>query len=340
MEIESYENNTKNVSKQEDIASKESLKYPSKFQLMLKVDLNYLIDQTFFNDLGRLKIIHELSNKNLGILLGGKLIFISPKSFREIKIIEPTYEERYSKYYLCRNILIDFIELNNSDIVIWTSNIFLIYDKEYNLKQKINEFEHGNLSIMEDYDYGPSTYYELNSICELKDGKLVSCNSYGLKFYEKDDNGKYKLISTEKMDVDVHFLVEIKPNLLILLQKHFDETFDDVSGDDKYLISIYNIETKNLEKIFQIKVFSIMGDFNKINYIYGNKYLYMCYEKSIKIFNYEKDVQITNIENDIFEYEKDRYGIFKRVMKKEKRIKCVLAYYYDNLFFGKILKEK
>ena len=200
MEIESYENTTKNVSKQEDIASKESLIYPSKFQLMLKVDLNYLIDQNFFNDLGRLKIIHELSNKNLGILLGGKLIFISPKSFREIKIIEPTFEERYSKYYLCHNILIDFIELNNSDIVIWTSNIFLIYDKEYNLKQKINEFEHGNLSTMEDYDYGPMTYYELNSISELKDGKLVSCNSYGLKFYKKDDNGKYKLISTEKMD--------------------------------------------------------------------------------------------------------------------------------------------
>ena len=35
----------------------------------------------------------------------------------------------------------------------WTSNIILIYDKKFNLKQRIDEFEHGNKCTREDYDY-------------------------------------------------------------------------------------------------------------------------------------------------------------------------------------------
>ena len=310
----------------------EIIQYPSTFQLMLKVDLHYLLDDNF--DFGSLENIHELSNKNLGILLGGKLIIISPKSFKEIKIIEPRYDERCSKSLYCNNKFIDFIELNNSDIVIWTSNIILIYDKEFNIKQRINELEHGNKSTRIDYDYGPIKYYEINSFHELKNGQLVSCNSYGLKFYEKDNNDKYNLISTEKMNVDVHYLIEMKPNLLVLLQKHYDETYDDSYGDDNYVISIYNLENKNLTKVFQIKVFSMMGEFHKVNYIYDNKYLYLRYGRSLEIFDLEKNMENIDIENDIYEYEEDDYGYLKRIMKKEKRIKHLYSNYYNNLFFG------
>ena len=112
------------------------------------------------------------------------------------------------------NKFVDFIELKNSDIVLWTSNIILIYNKEYNLIQKIDEREHGNLCQREDYDYDIVTYYYINSIYEMKNGKLVSCNFYGLKFYKNID--KYNLILTEKMEINVHFIFEIKPNVLIL----------------------------------------------------------------------------------------------------------------------------
>ena len=62
-----------------------------------------------------------------------------------------------------------------------------------------------------DYNYDTETYYDINSIYEIKNGKLVSYNSYGPKFYEKDkDKDKDNLILTGKID--------------------------DMEGDDKYLI--------------------------------------------------------------------------------------------------------
>ena len=117
------------------------------------------------------------------------------------------------------------------------------------------------------------------------------------------------------------------------MQKHFDETYDDISGDDNYLISLYNLETKRLTKVFTIKVFTQMGDFHRINYIYGNKYLYMCHDNSMEIFDLDKNVKNINIENDVYEYE-NNYGKLKRIMKKEKKVECVYSNYYDNLFFG------
>ena len=123
-------------------------------------------------------------------------------------------------YIFNRNRFVDFIELKNCDIVLWTSSAILIYNKEYKLIKGIDQREHGNIYKREDINYGSTTYYNINSMYEMKNGKLVSCNSYGLRFYEKD---KYILISTEKMEIDVHLIMKIKPNILILLQKHYDE---------------------------------------------------------------------------------------------------------------------
>ena len=47
------------------------------------------------------------------------------------------------------------------------------------------------------------------------------------------------------MEIDVHFLIKIKPNVLVLLQKHYDEIYDDMNGDDKYLISLYQIKKRH-----------------------------------------------------------------------------------------------
>ena len=117
----------------------------------------------------------------------------------------------------------------------------------------------------------------------MKNGKLVSCNSYGLKFYEKGKD-KYYLISTEKMEIDAHFIYEIKLNILILLQKHYDELFNDMEGDDKYLISIYDIKNKSFKEGFRSRVVSSMGEFIRVKYIINKKYLFICYEKTMKIF--------------------------------------------------------
>jgi len=312
---------------------KKSVINPISFELIQKVDLRSLLDTDTFNPIGNLISIHELSNKNIGILFDEKLIIISHKTFKTIKIIEPNDDELNTNKEMTGNAFVDFIELKNCNIVIWTSNVILIYNKKYNLIQRINEREHGNLCQRKNYKYGCDTYYDINSIYEMKNGKLVSCNSYGLKFYEKNKD-KYNLISTKKMEIDVHFILELKPNILLLLQKHYDELFDIMEGDDKYLISIYNIRNKSLKKLFKTRVESSLGEFERINYILNKKYLFMCYEKTMKIFNLENNMEDIYIENDdIYEYE-EIFGEHHRNIKEEKRIKKLLANYSDTLFFG------
>jgi len=61
-----------------------------------------------------------------------------------------------------------------------------------------------------------------------------------------------------------------------------------MEGDDKYMISIYNIENKSLKKVFRARVRSMMGNFYKAKYIINEKYLIMCYGKTMEIFNLEK----------------------------------------------------
>ena len=136
------------------------------------------------------------------------------------------------------------------------------------------------------------------------------------------------------MEIDVHFIYEIKPNILILLQKHYDESWDDMEGDDKYLVSIYNIENKNLKEVFRSRVGSIMGEFKRINYIINKKYLFMCNGKTMEIFDVEKNMENIYIENDdVYEYENIFFG-HQRIMKEEKRIREVFESFSDTLFFG------
>ena len=305
-------------------------------ELIFKIDLNNLLDHYhFLNNSSYVIAIHELSNKNFGILLSKRLTIISPISFKTIKTISPFYEEMHSSNFMGRNDFIDFIELNNNYIIIWTSNVILFYDNEYNLVQKIDEYEYGDRCERVDDEYGKEIYYEINSIRELKNGKLISCNSYGLKFYEKNLNlNKYELISTVKMEIDVDYVIEIKPNVLILLQKHYDESIDDMEGVDKYLVSIYNIEDKSLKEVFRTRKFSMMGDFHKVNYIISNKYLYVRFGDTMEIFDLENNMENITIENIEYKYETN-FGIYEKIMKKENRIKEVLSTYNDYYFFGK-----
>ena len=58
-------------------------------------------------------------------------------------------------------------------------------------------------------------YYKLNSTYELMNGDLVSCNSYGIKFYKKEKN-EYKLLSMKKLIDEVKYVVEVKKNFLVI----------------------------------------------------------------------------------------------------------------------------
>ena len=82
-----------------------------------------------------------------------------------------------------------------------------------------------------------------------------------------------------------------------------------------------------------------MGEFSRINYIMNKNYLFMCYGKTMEIFNFEKNMQNIYIENnDIYEYEDILWGP-QKIMKEEERVGKALANYSDTLFFGRDNKE-
>ena len=45
-----------------------------------------------------------------------------------------------------------------------------------------------------------------------------------------------------------------------------------MEGDDKYLISIYDIKRESLKEVFSSRVVSIFENYDKINYIINKKY--------------------------------------------------------------------
>ncbi len=137
MNKEKYENKANNEKKEiinKDLINsvnenKKSIINHISFELIQKVNLRFLLDTNIINIKGNLITIHELSNENIGFLLSDKLIIIFHKEFKTIKIIEPSYNELRSDKTILGNKIVDFIELKNCDIVIWTSNVILIYNK-------------------------------------------------------------------------------------------------------------------------------------------------------------------------------------------------------------------
>ena len=106
-----------------NIEKKELIKNLISFQLTLKVNLDISSYQHSYDEF--LIVNHKLSNDNIGLLFHKKLIIVSLKSFQIIKIIESNNEQLISPLKdMIGNDFVDFIELNNSNIVIWTSNVF------------------------------------------------------------------------------------------------------------------------------------------------------------------------------------------------------------------------
>ena len=150
-----------------------------------------------------INVIHELSNKEIGILFPYNLEIYSSNTFKLNYNINVINHNPY-------NTLIDFKELKYKEIVIWNSLFIFIYKKSnngYELIQTIDENEQetnkNNKRRIKEH------YYRLNSIYQLKNGILVSCNSYGLKFYKKEKN-EYILESKYNTEYDAKNIIEIK----------------------------------------------------------------------------------------------------------------------------------
>ena len=63
----------------------------------------------------------------------------------------------------------------------------------------------------------------------------------------------------------------------------------------------------------------MLGEFQRINYIINNKYLFMCNGKTMEIFDLEKNMENIFIENDnVYEYED---GFFWSSKNNERRKK-------------------
>ena len=173
--------------------------------------------------------IKELSNKRIGVLSKNSLSIYCSNTFRLLCEIEPNRIEypnppkdslpndedelntfnfntnnplkrpSENKQYNGKKTilsfdenLIDFIELKNSDIVLWSSNNILILKKnknEYKFHQKIYEYENTNEDEESFSYFPPHEYpYNINIINELRNGNLISGNSFGLILYTKDKN--------------------------------------------------------------------------------------------------------------------------------------------------------
>ena len=127
--------------------------------------------------------VTEISNERIAILDNDKdLKIYSIKTFKLITKINQDYVK-------------NFIELKNKDIVTCSSSKIYFYklinNINYELYQTIDEAQQGtNITKFienpfENQGYWDENYYCLNSIYELINNNLVSCNSYGIKYIKK-----------------------------------------------------------------------------------------------------------------------------------------------------------
>ena len=196
--------------------------------------------------------VYELSEKRIAVL-DRNLTNVKIYSLKTGNIINKINKENIEK----------IIELKNKDIVLNSSHEIYIYkllpNKNYELYQTINEFNQGT-NIMKKLVFRREKfeYYNINSVYEMMNGDLVSCNSYGLKIYKKEENGLYK----------------------ISIMKELGEEAENVSCTFHYYdfkIFKFDIENQELTKINE----SSMNDRHYgsgvpyISYLlYNNKYLF------------------------------------------------------------------
>ena len=321
--------------------------------------LQKILTLNFYNEL--IEKIKELSNKRIGILLENSLRIYNIDSFKKLEEIKiPNLNDIYSY----GKQIFDFIELKNSDLVLWSPENIFFYQKtedKYNLYQKIfGPKEHKE--IKDNYDNYRNNCvdysifktvkvlrkkYRINSIYELSNSKLAFCVSFGLIIYTKEKE-KYILESFHPMKIDVIKLMELDKNKLILFRKHyylFSAHLGIGFSQDTHSISIYNIETKefiNLATNEGNK--NYYGEQEIISFIVKNGFLLVRYGDKIDIYDIKNNLLLKNhyyqdkIKSFHSIYYHDDYKISKDLNSEIDLI--FLCDYFYNLLIAKNSKNK
>lgn len=298
---------------------------------------------TKFNfDHNRIFKINELSNQRIGVLLNNSLLIYNLKSFQildEVKfpILDCNYDEG-----IC-----DFIELKNTDLVLWSIKQILFYhliENKYQLYQTINGLEEENKEKSIDYGFysRSSKKGEINSIYELSTGKLILCISSGLAVFTKI-NEEYKLESKHEIKIDVRRAIEINENKLVLLQRYhyfFWGCSRNNFSSHTYLISTYDLETKQLTKLAENEVTkNDYYGYTSISYLIKNGFLLIRYGNRIDIYDIKNNMTLVNHDQDtMVKHEETYYGKYK--LLKDDMDVIFLCEYFDDLILVKNFKVK
>ena len=293
------------IPKANDNISK-SNKNPFSFQLNLNINFSEEI-----------YAVKEISNHRIGIIFEKYLIIYSSHTFKQIccifpfndlkeyknestKVLNPSEKVSVTDDYLYHKQsdyeLHNFVELRNEDLIIWSDNNIFYYKlskkkDSYKIHQIINEYNQGTNSFSSGYG-GTFEYYNLNSVNELMNGNLVSCNSFGLKFYKKEKDN-YNLIFKIKM-LTVENIIEFEENKLFLLQREYNSSGGCTDpGSDTYSISIYDIENNEIIEINKRETLSRYFFFgSNINFMIKGKYLFVIYGIRFYIYNIKKNMKL------------------------------------------------
>ena len=313
---------------EKDIINDKEKKEPHSFQIISKMEFENKIIK-----------INELSNKRFGILLNDSLLIYNLNNFKKLYEIELPIKKNYDDG------IFDFIELKNCDLVLWSLNKVFFYqlsENEYKLYQNVDgesekEEEKVNDELIS-YMTKRNKEFNINSIYELSNDKLVCCNSLGLLIYEKKDD-KYIYESKHKMDIDVRKIIEINPNKIILLQRYYYYYWlcsRSNFSSHTYSISVYEIDTKNLTVLAKNEVNqNNYYGYALISYLIKNGYLLIRYGNRINIYDINKNMALVNIDQDTMI---KQFEIFK-ILKDEMDI-IFLCDYKDNLIITKDTKNK
>ena len=298
--------------------------------------------------------VKELSNNRIGILFVKLLSIYSTKTFKKINEINldniKNSEKNEEDSDNQKEIVINFLELKNSDLVLWTTEANILFyklsDSNYIFSQAINENtqkeEEKRYFHMERFYSNNKDDYNINSIFQLSNGNLVSCNTNGIKIY-CNKNDKYELELNCPMDIEVISAIENKANQLVLFQANF------VSGGFcsqsyhctlTYSASLYDIENK---KSFCLNKFeeNVSLRNNSINFFSNDELLFVKYGQfKFDIFDKNQNMKSLNKNNEIIGIEEIKEFINFTRLVHFNRIKddmniSFLCNYSKDLFFAK-----
>ena len=304
--------------------------------------------------------IQELSNNRFGILFVNLLSIYSSKTLKKINEInlESSLFQNSEKDEIesenKKDIVIDFIELKNFDLVLWTTKATILFykltDNNYTLSQtiseKIQEEKKEEYFFRERFYSNNKDVYNINSIYQLTNGNLLSCNTNGIKIYSKK-NDKYELELNYPMDIEVMLAIEIKLNQLILFQVNFESggfCSQSYHCTLTYSVSQYDI---NNSKSFCLSEFkeNVALRNNEIKFFRSNDLLFVKFGQfKFEIYDINQNFKSLNKDNEIIGIDKinEFIGFCRLVsfvkIKDEMNIKF-LCNYSEDLFFAKDLKN-